>query len=511
MADLFRRHGPASRAQGKDRLLPSHRRALEAIAPCRPEARGGPVSQGTAGGALAYSEHACTKRHCPTGPKAAATPGVEPQRALLLPVPSVLVTLPWPAARRPVARSHQTRLSTRRVQTSARALQALALDPTYRGGPRGMVGVLHPWTRQMGYHPPRPSLVPGGALAPDGSTWLTPPDAEWLVPVHALAKRFRGKVQAALRTTGLLTHVPPQGWQQGWMTHGPAAGTGPAVLSSFAPSLSRVAITTSRLEKGDDGPGTVRVTERTSHPWTPRTLPVDACIRRFLQHVLPQGCPQVRYDGVLSPSRRPALAQRRTLLAASPPSDQATQGSHDQDRREPPPAPEAALHGRACGGPRVFLDRLVPHQSRPPSCAREVTRIPDGCPVGSETREGVRPPPGTASEDCCGLRTPPQTMRVALTEVHRPMPRCQRVSMRVWGLWLPHGDLHARRFPVPPPCLPHIENPNALMLSTGLFNPALCGGSAPHEFLFVRLVTPFHGRATGRNWGPIPCYPLRGW
>lgn len=74
-------------------------------------------------------------------------------------------------------------------------------------------------------------------------------------------------------------------------------------------------------------------------------------------------------------------------------------------------------------------------------------------------------------------------MLVALTEVHKPMPRCQTVAMRVWGLWLPHCDLHARRFPVPPQLLPHIENPHALMLSPGLFNPELCGGVAPHEFL----------------------------
>ena len=119
----------------------------------------------------------------------------------------------------------------------------------------------------------------------------------------------------------------------------------------------------------------------------------------------------------------------------------------------------------------------------------------------SDTREGVRTPPGTASYDGWCRRTPPQTMRVPLTKVHRPMPRCQTVSMRVWGLSLPPGDLPARRFPVPPQLLPHLENPNALMLSTGLCNPALCGGVAPHEFLFVRpalahVLVSIHGSAS---------------
>jgi len=339
---------------------------MEAIEHCRTETLGGPVSQCTACGALAYRDHACKNRHCPTCHNDAATPWWETQRALLLPVPYFLVTFTLPEARRPVARSHQTRLSTLLFQTSARALQTLALDPQYLGGPLGMVGVLHPWTREMAYHPPSHDLVPGGALAPDGSTWLTPRYAEWLVPVHALSKLFQGTFQAALTTTGLPMHVPPQVWKKGWIPHGQAAGTGTEVLSSCAPSLYRVAITKSRLEKCEDGPVTFRVTERTSRAWTHRTRPVEECIRRFLQHVLPQGCTNVRYDGVLSPSRRPALAQRRTLLAAYPHYDQATQGSHDQDRREPPPTPEAALHCRACGGPLVFLSRLVPQKSRPP-------------------------------------------------------------------------------------------------------------------------------------------------
>lgn len=48
----------------------------------------------------------------------------------------------------------------------------------------------------------------------------------------------------------------------------------------------------------------------------PRTLPAAELLRRFLQHVLPKGCITVRYDGLLSPSRRPALAQSRALLTA---------------------------------------------------------------------------------------------------------------------------------------------------------------------------------------------------
>ena len=367
LAEIFRHYGPASRATFADRMPKSHLKAMEAIEQCRTEALGGHISQCTACGELEYRYHSCKNRHCPTCQNEEAARWLEQQRALLLPVPYFLVTFTLPEELRCVARSHQQCLYNLLFQTSAAALKALALDPTYLGGQLGLVGVLHTWTREMAYHPHVHYLVPGGALSPDGSTWLSPRYAEWLVPVHAPSALFRGKFKAALTTAGLLASVPPQVWHKGWVTHGQPAGTGTEVLAYFAPYLRRVAMTNNRLVKLEDGHVTFRVKERTSHAWTHRTLPAEEFMRRFLQHVLPKGFITVRSYGLLSPSRRPALAQSRELLAACPSHDQATQSGHTRDRHETSPTPEAALHCRLCGGQLVFLFRLVPHKRRPPS------------------------------------------------------------------------------------------------------------------------------------------------
>jgi hypothetical protein len=53
LAEIFRRHGPASRAKDTDRLLPSHLATMAAIAQCRTETLGGHVSQCPACGDLA--------------------------------------------------------------------------------------------------------------------------------------------------------------------------------------------------------------------------------------------------------------------------------------------------------------------------------------------------------------------------------------------------------------------------------------------------------------------------
>ena len=94
---------------------------------------------------------------------------------MLLPIPSFLLTFPLPAPLRPVARSHQKCIDNLLLQTSAAALKKLALDPSYLVGQIGMLGGLHTWTRDMASHPHVHDLVPGGALSPDGSTWLAPP------------------------------------------------------------------------------------------------------------------------------------------------------------------------------------------------------------------------------------------------------------------------------------------------------------------------------------------------
>jgi hypothetical protein len=73
-----------------------------------------------------------------------------------------------------VARSPQRCLDNLLFPTSAAALKKLALDPAYLGGQSGMLGVLHTWPRAMAAHPHGHDLVPGGALSPDGSTWLAP-------------------------------------------------------------------------------------------------------------------------------------------------------------------------------------------------------------------------------------------------------------------------------------------------------------------------------------------------
>lgn len=164
VADIFRLHGPAYREKFGDRLLPSHRRAMQDIETCRTESLGGQVYFCKQCQVQRCSYHSCKNRHCHKCQNEQANDWLQEQKDLLLPTHHFLVTFTLPAELRAVARSHQKTIYNLLFRTSAAALLQLAQDPRFVGARLGMVGVLHTWTRQLLYHPHVHFIVTGGGL-----------------------------------------------------------------------------------------------------------------------------------------------------------------------------------------------------------------------------------------------------------------------------------------------------------------------------------------------------------
>ena len=149
VADIFRLHGPDYRAKFADRILPSHRRAMEDSCRCRTEALGGQVYYCANCQEHRYSYHSCKNRHCPKRQNDQANEWLEKQQNLRLLVTHFLVIFTLPEELRSLARANQKTLYNILFRASSEALQQLALDPRFIGGRIGMVGVLHTWTRDL--------------------------------------------------------------------------------------------------------------------------------------------------------------------------------------------------------------------------------------------------------------------------------------------------------------------------------------------------------------------------
>jgi len=326
LAEIFRRYGESYRQKYAARMPSTHLKAMRAIEQCRTEALGGQVYRCPDCGQEQYSYHSCRNRHCPKCQNENAQRWLESQQDLLLPVPYFMLTFTIPAGFNEVARSHQSEIYDLLFKTSAAATQKLAQDPRFIGGQIGMVGVLQTWGRNLAYHPHIHYLVPAGGLAKDGrartyhfgQTWL-PARQDFLLPVRALSRIFRGKMKAALRDTAFYKLLPEKVWQQEWVVHCEAVGSGLGALKYLAPYIFRVALSNNRLLKLEHDRVTFRYRDTDTGAERLCTLEAEDFIHRFLQHVLPKGFVKVRYYGLFSPGfRKPLAALREQLEIATP-------------------------------------------------------------------------------------------------------------------------------------------------------------------------------------------------
>ena len=135
VADIFRRHGAAYRAQ--QQLLPSQQRALRDIEACRTAYFGGHLKQCDHCGRQVYAYHSCRNRHCPKCHGDQTERWLAQQQTRLLPCPYFLVTFTLPAELRPLAFANQKKVYDLLMRGAAAALQKLARDPGYLGAARG--------------------------------------------------------------------------------------------------------------------------------------------------------------------------------------------------------------------------------------------------------------------------------------------------------------------------------------------------------------------------------------
>lgn len=355
VAEIFRLHGPAYREKFGDRMLPSHRRAMQDLENCRTESLGGQVYFCKQCQAQRYSYHSCKNRHCPKCQNEQANDWLAAQQSLLLPVTHFLVTFTLPAELRVLARSHQKTIYNSLFRASAAALLQLAQDSRFVGGRLGMVGVLHTWTRQLLFHPHVHYIVTGGGLTTDGR-WRSS-RKDFLLPVKALSPIFRAKFREALMQTELFAQVPAPVWQKDWVVHSEPVGSGQQAFQYLAPYIFRVAISNNRIRSLDQGAVTFSYKESATDQLKRCTITAEEFIRRFLQHVLPNRFIKVRYYGLLSPTHRQLLLKARQLLSTT------TDKLQRQDIKTS--AAPAGLSCPHCGGPLTLLHPLAPRGRAP--------------------------------------------------------------------------------------------------------------------------------------------------
>jgi putative transposase/transposase-like zinc-binding protein len=355
LADLVRAHGATYRQA--HRLTRGQHRALRAIGACRTAALGGHTEACDSCGALRIAYNSCRNRHCPKCQTLAKERWLRARQAELLPVEYFHVVFTLPHALNPLAQGNPRVLYGLLFHAARATLATFGADPRHLGGEIGGLAILHTWGQTLEQHLHLHCVVPGGALASDGTRWL-PAKRGFLFPVRALARVFRGKYLAGLRQAfargelrfagSVALLAEPVAFRQflatlhtqDWVVYAKPPFGGPAqVLEYLGRYTHRVALSNDRLVSVEGGQVRFRWRDY-AHGNRVKilTLPAEEFLRRFLLHVLPDGFVRIRHFGFLATrGRRVKLTRCRVLLAARPP--------------EPPAAPEpvAALMQRLTG------------------------------------------------------------------------------------------------------------------------------------------------------------------
>jgi hypothetical protein len=261
------------------------------------------------------------------------------RRREVLPIPYFHVVFTLPHALNPLAQGHPRLIYRLLFQTAASTLRSCGRDPQHLGGDLGVTAGLHTWGQPLTQHVHVHCVVTGGALARAGSRWI-PARPDFLFPVRALAKVFRGRYLAGLRravdrgdlhlTGGLAPLAEPAAFaawleelrSHAWVVYCQPPFAGPEhVLAYLGRYTHRVALSNDRLVAVADGRVRFRWRDYADGDrMKVMDLDVDEFLRRFLLHVVPDGFVRIRHFGLLANRRRTAaLAQCHVLLAHPPP------------------------------------------------------------------------------------------------------------------------------------------------------------------------------------------------
>jgi hypothetical protein len=324
IADLVRQHRTALETEMY--LTLAQRRVLSAITLCRTAQLGGHVDVCRSCGFERPAYNSCRNRHCPKCQALRQEKWIAARSERLLAVRHFHVVFTLPSELRALCKHCPRELFGALLSAASETLLEL-------GGSRlharlGITMVLHTWTRDLRFHPHVHALVTAGGLE-ERARWVSSSE-KYLFPVEVMGALLRGKMMDALRglhsksmLASFADFADPQAFDKlmqrlartKWVVYAKKPfHRVDHVLKYLGRYTHRVAIANSRLV---DVRSDV-VVFRTKNGKTASLTPVEF-LRRFIQHVLPEGFHKIRHYGLYASAAEDARHEAQRLLAPTGP------------------------------------------------------------------------------------------------------------------------------------------------------------------------------------------------
>ena len=306
-------------AQYAGRILPSHRKALNAMNICRTQQSPRMLASCSACDHQSYVPHSCGHRNCPHCQHHESQQWLERQLKKQVPAEYFLATFTLPAQFRPLAWRHQRTVYALMIQCGWETLRTFAKnDPLLRGLP-GAIGVLHTHSRCLDFHPHVHFVIPAAAIDATEKCWRTKNTIKntkkYLFNHTALATVFRAKLLNAITQAGRV--LPPR-YPEKWVVDCQSVGTGDKALAYLGRYLYRGVIQEKDIIACKDGKVTYQYQNSKTKKIEKRTVPGATFLWRVLQHVLPRGFRRARNFGFLHPNSKRLILLIQLLLKFDP-------------------------------------------------------------------------------------------------------------------------------------------------------------------------------------------------
>ncbi len=310
LADIFSRH--ANDYLKHHQLCPQQQKAFDAIVQCRTDKLGGHINRCDHCGHTRQAYNSCRNRHCPKCQFVKKAQWVDKLAANLPPVRHFHVVFTIPPALHKLFYLNQKIAYSLFFKASGEALMQCASNPRFLGAQAGAVAILHTWGQTLVYHPHIHMIVPAGGLSEDQMEWV-PSAKKFFLPVKALSKVFRGilckRLEKALHNDQIklpekadFKAIIHQCYKKPWVVYCEKPFSNTSRLIEYLGNYThRVAIANNRII--DHSNGEVRFHYKDYRSAGLRrqvSLKAGEFIRRFLQHVLPDGFYKIRYFGFMA-------------------------------------------------------------------------------------------------------------------------------------------------------------------------------------------------------------------
>lgn len=261
-----------------------------------------------------HQYHSCGNRHCPNCGGLKREQWLYDRYSELLPTTYFHIVFTLPEELRSLAMGNRKVLFSLLFEAANHTLKKLGQDPKLLGGTPGIISILHTNGQDLTFHPHIHCIITGGGLDKNGK-WVTEKrkGGNFLFPRRAMEKIFKGFFLDRLnhlKKTGKVQIKDKRSCQKllndvrykKWNVYAKAPFGGPQmVLEYLGRYTHKVAISTHRIKEiTEENITFIYKDYRDSNKQKQMTLSCEEFLRRFEQHILPQGFVKIRHSGFLS-------------------------------------------------------------------------------------------------------------------------------------------------------------------------------------------------------------------